>query len=107
MKEISRLPVTGFVAQAARTPAMINESANRMGPLQVTFAADDRPLCNARTSRSGPVAASTLAGLAAGPHAAKDAAERARRQDRLQRTEATFEPLPIDGNVARAYSPRC
>jgi predicted nucleic acid-binding protein len=32
-----------------------------------------------------------------------DAAERARRQDRLQRAEATFEPLPVDADVARAY----
>ena len=49
------------------------------------------------------VSAITLAELAAGPHAARDAGERARRQDRLQRTEATFDPLPVDGNVARAY----
>ena len=49
------------------------------------------------------ISAITLAELAAGPHATRDAAERARRQDRLQRTEATFEPLPVDGNVARAY----
>jgi predicted nucleic acid-binding protein len=45
----------------------------------------------------------TLAELAAGPHATADPEERARRQDRLQRTEATFEPLPVDGAVARAY----
>jgi predicted nucleic acid-binding protein len=49
------------------------------------------------------ISAITLAELAAGPHATRDAGERARRQDRLQRTEATFEPLPVDGNVARAY----
>lgn len=49
------------------------------------------------------ISAMTLAELAAGPHATKDPDERARRQDRLQRTEATFEPLPVDGNVARAY----
>jgi predicted nucleic acid-binding protein len=49
------------------------------------------------------VSAVTLAELAAGPHAAAEPAERARRQDRLQRTEATFEPLPVDGAVARAY----
>lgn len=49
------------------------------------------------------ISAVTLAELAAGPHATSDPAERARRQDRLQRTEATFEPLPIDGAVARAY----
>lgn len=49
------------------------------------------------------VSAITLAELAAGPHATTDAEERARRQDRLQRTEATFDPLPVDGDVARAY----
>jgi hypothetical protein len=45
----------------------------------------------------------TMAELAAGPHATSDPAERARRQDRLQRTEATFEPLPVDAALARAY----
>ncbi len=49
------------------------------------------------------VSAVTLAELAAGPHATADPEERARRQDRLQRAEATFEPLPVDGAVARAY----
>jgi predicted nucleic acid-binding protein len=49
------------------------------------------------------ISAVTLAELAAGPHATGDSAERARRQDRLQRAEATFEPLPVDANVARAY----
>lgn len=49
------------------------------------------------------VSAVTLAELAAGPHATDDRAERARRQDRLQRAEATFEPLPVDRGVARAY----
>lgn len=45
----------------------------------------------------------TMAELAAGPHATTDPAERARRQDRLQRAEATFDPLPVDAAVARAY----
>jgi predicted nucleic acid-binding protein len=49
------------------------------------------------------ISAVTLAELAAGPHATADPAERARRQDRLQRAEATFEPLPVDAEVARAY----
>ena len=49
------------------------------------------------------VSAVTLAELAAGPHATGDSDERARRQDRLQRTETTFESLPVDGAVARAY----
>lgn len=49
------------------------------------------------------VSAVTLAELAAGPHATSDPGERASRQDRLQRAEATFDPLPLDGTVARAY----
>ena len=49
------------------------------------------------------VTALTMAELAAGPHAATDANERARRQDRLQRTEAAFDPLPFDSEAARAY----
>lgn len=49
------------------------------------------------------VSAVTMAELAAGPHATADPAERALRQDRLQRAEATFEPLPMDAEVARAF----
>jgi predicted nucleic acid-binding protein len=49
------------------------------------------------------ISAVTLAELAAGPHATLDPDERARRQDRLQRTEATFEALPVDSATARAY----
>jgi predicted nucleic acid-binding protein len=45
----------------------------------------------------------TMAELAAGPHATTDPEERARRQDRLQRAEAAFDPLPFDGEAARAY----
>jgi predicted nucleic acid-binding protein len=49
------------------------------------------------------VSAITMAELAAGPAATSDVVERGRRQDRLQRAEATFEPLPFDGEAARAY----
>ena len=49
------------------------------------------------------IAAVTLAELAAGPHATPDANERARRQERLQRTEATFTSIPFDLGAARAY----
>jgi len=49
------------------------------------------------------VTAITMAELAAGPHATKDPRERGRRQDRLQRAEAAFDPLPFDGEAARAY----
>lgn len=49
------------------------------------------------------VSAITMAELAAGPHAAGDPDERGRRQDRLQRAEAAFDPLAFDGEAARAY----
>jgi predicted nucleic acid-binding protein len=49
------------------------------------------------------VSAVTMAELAAGPYATDDPDERGRRQDRLQRAEATFDPLPFDGEAARAY----
>ena len=49
------------------------------------------------------VSALTIAELAAGSHATDDPDERGRRQDRLQRTEATFDPLSFDADAARAY----
>lgn len=49
------------------------------------------------------VSAITMAELAAGPHATSDPDERARRQDRLQRAEATFDPVPFDDQAARSY----
>ena len=44
-----------------------------------------------------------MAELAAGPHATTDPDVKGRRQDRLQRAEAAFDPLPFDGDAARAY----
>jgi predicted nucleic acid-binding protein len=49
------------------------------------------------------VSAITFAELAAGPHATDDPDERGRRQDRLQRAEAAFDPLLFDSDAARAY----
>ena len=49
------------------------------------------------------ISAITLAELAAGPHATDDLAERARRQQRLQLTEATLDAIPFDAGCARAY----
>jgi predicted nucleic acid-binding protein len=53
--------------------------------------------------REMAISALTMAELAAGPHATGDPAERAARQDRLQRAEATFDPLPFNSDSARAY----
>lgn len=49
------------------------------------------------------ISAITLAELSAGPHATADLNERARRVDRVQRTEAAFDAIPLDTNAARAY----
>ncbi len=54
------------------------------------------------------ISALTLAELELGLHATDEADERFRRQDRLQRTQATFEePLPVDAEVAQAYGRIC
>lgn len=45
----------------------------------------------------------TVAELTAGPHAAEEPRERARRQRRLQTVEATFDPMPFGADAARAY----
>jgi len=44
-----------------------------------------------------------MAELASGPHATTDPEGRGRRQDRPQRAEAAFDPLPFDTDAARAY----
>lgn len=49
------------------------------------------------------ICAITLAELSAGPAATEDPVERARRQDRLQRVEAAFEPIAFGAEAARAY----
>jgi predicted nucleic acid-binding protein len=45
----------------------------------------------------------TMAELAAGPHLTTDAAERARRQARLQEAEELFDPIDFDRAAARSY----
>ena len=49
------------------------------------------------------ISALTMAELSAGPHATELPDERARRQDRLQHLESWVEPVPFDGECARAY----
>jgi len=63
----------------------------------------DEPSVAAALPEESSVCAITLAELAAGPHLASSAAERARRQARLQQVEATFEPLAFDAVAARSY----
>jgi predicted nucleic acid-binding protein len=47
----------------------------------------------------------TLAELSAGPFATQDPAERVARIGRLQRVEATYDPLPFNAAAARQYGP--
>ncbi|MGC1165045.1 MAG: PIN domain-containing protein [Solirubrobacterales bacterium] len=53
------------------------------------------------------VSALTLAELASGPATAANDLTRARRRERVQRTESTFESLPFDSACARAYGRVC
>ena len=49
------------------------------------------------------ITAVTLAELSVGPLVAKNDAERAARQARLQQAESDFDPLPFDASAARAF----
>jgi predicted nucleic acid-binding protein len=49
------------------------------------------------------LSAITLAELVTGPHATDNVEERARRQDRLQRAQRTFDAVPFDADAAQAY----
>ena len=51
----------------------------------------------------GAISAASLAELHFGALVARDDAERARRVQRLGVVEATFDPLPVDADVAREW----
>lgn len=73
------------------------------GLLDTSVVIDHDLIHPGRLPDASAIAAVTLAELAAGPHATDDAAERARRQDRLQWAATTWDPLPFDADAARAY----
>lgn len=73
------------------------------GILDTSVVIDLESIDPARLPAEVAVTAITMAELAAGPHATSDPDERSRRQDRLQRAEAAFDPLPFDVDAARAY----
>ncbi|MBW3669584.1 MAG: PIN domain-containing protein [Actinobacteria bacterium] len=82
---------------------MADERRAERGLLDTSVIIDLEKLDPSQLPIEAAVSAVTMAELAAGPHATPDADERARRQDRLQRAEAAFDPLPFDGEAARAY----
>lgn len=88
---------------STRTHGHVADARYQRGVIDTSVVIDLGRLDPAALPSEIAVSAVTLAELAAGPHSTSDADERARRQDRLQRTEATFESLPVDGAVARAY----
>lgn len=92
------------IASHPRIPILVADSLREPRGLVDTSVVVDLEQLDARQLPVElAVSAITMAELAAGPHATGDAVERARRQDRLQRSEAAFDPLPFDGEAARAY----
>jgi len=81
----------------------VAEVRHRRGLIDTSVVIDLPTVDPARLPAEVTISAVTLAELAAGPHATSDPAERARRQDRLQRIEAIFDPLPFEVDAARAY----
>lgn len=79
------------------------DQPHQRGLLDTSVIIDLEQLDAADLPREVAVSAITMAELAAGPHAATNPEEGARRQDRLQRAEAAFDPLPFDVDAARAY----
>jgi len=79
------------------------EQRQRRGLLDTSVLIDIELLDPSRLPGEVAVSSLTMAELAAGPHATTDPEERGRRQDRLQRAEAAFDPLPFDTDAARAY----
>ncbi len=77
--------------------------ADAKGLLDTSVVLDHDLLDPALLPDEAAISAVTIAELAAGPHATDDPDERARRQDRLQWAAATWAPLPLDADAARAY----
>jgi hypothetical protein len=82
---------------------VVDEPRRRRGIIDTSVVIDLERLDPSELPIEIAVSAITIAELAAGPHATDDPGERGRRQDRLQRAEAAFDPLPFDANAARAY----
>jgi predicted nucleic acid-binding protein len=81
----------------------VADAPPRRGLIDTSVVIDLERVAAAALPSEIAIAAVSLAELAAGPHATDDATERARRQERLQRVEATFEAIPFDAAAARAY----
>ncbi len=83
------------------TASTVSAAARGLLDTSVVIALEHVPLD--RLPEEPAISAITMAELAAGPHATDDGAERANRQDRLQRVESLMDPIPFDAAAARAY----
>lgn len=92
-----------MTSQARTRRRVAERSRHPRGLLDTSVVIDLEKIDPALLPLEVAVSAITMAELAAGPHATRDADERGRRQDRLQRAEAAFDALPFDGDAARAY----
>ena len=86
-----------------KTRTRVPEQRRARGLLDTSVVIDIELLSPLQLPVEVAISAITMAELAAGPHATTDPDERGRRQDRLQRAEAVFDPLPFDTDAARAY----
>lgn len=75
----------------------------KAGLLDTSVVIDLDTIAQDQLPEEASVSAVTMAELSAGPHATDEPDERARRQDRLQRLESWVEPIPFDGDCARAF----
>ncbi|MFN7151870.1 MAG: PIN domain-containing protein, partial [Microthrixaceae bacterium] len=93
-----------WTTSPTRTSSRVAEpTRHRRGLLDTSVVIDLEAVSVDALPEEIAICAITLAELAAGPHATTDPEERGRRQDRLQRVEAAFDPLPFTADVARAY----
>src|SRR5205807_8223772 len=106
---VARLPSSSIGSDRTSTPGStrnrrrVAEPRHARGVIDTSVVIELEQIDPATLPSELAISAVTMAELAAGPHATAHAAERARRQDRLQRTEAAFDPIPVDAAVARAY----
>ena len=82
---------------------MTEGATHARGLLDTSVVIDLPGIDPSRLPAESAISTLTLAELAAGPHATRDPSERARRQQRLQWAEATFDPLPFDLGAARTF----
>ena len=78
-------------------------SRPQRGLLDTSVVVDLETIDPSLLSSEVAISSITLAELTAGPTATNDMAERSRRQDRVQRAEAAFDPIPFGVEAARAY----